>query len=173
MVSLSESEKEDIQEEIDYDNMPMFSSKIVARSSESWQSVETYDVLYADAVCKVTKNLTGPAFSVKAVADVFHVKTGPDKKTAFEQVDAHFFGASVGSSASLTHAEANAKVTLSGGDVSVFNWHVGAGVSTGAGIKDDSVSVKVAGCGFQFGRKVGVSAFDNELAIDFGKCVIS
>ena len=169
MVTLSKSDKELIQIAVDYNNMPTFSSKIVARVSESWESVETYDVLYADAVCKVTKNLTGPAFSVKAVADVFHVKTGPDKKTAFEQVDAHFFGASVGSSASLTHAEANAKVTLSGSDVSLFNWHLGAGVSTGGGIKDDSISAKVAGCGFQFGRKVGVSAFDNELAIDFGK----
>lgn len=169
MVTLSASDKELIQIAADYESMPLFSSKIIARSSGSWESVETYDVLYADAVCKVTKNLTGPSFSVKAVADVFHVKTGPDKKTAMEQVDAHFFGASAGSSASLTHAEANAKVTLSGGDVSLFNWHLGAGVSTGGGIKDDSVSVKVAGCGFQFGRKVGVSAFDNELAIDFGK----
>ena len=61
-------------------------------------------------------------------------------------------------------------MTLAGGDVSGVSYHVGAGLSTGAGIKDDAVQVKLAGCGFSVGRKVGVSVFDNELAVDFGKC---
>ena len=49
---------------------------------------------------------------------------------------------------------------------------VGAGVSTGAGIKDDSLNLKLAGCGVKVGRKVGVSVFDNEIGVDFGKCVV-
>ena len=169
MATISKEDGESILRIIDYDNMPLFSSKIVAHINASWESVETYDAFCADLVCKVTKNLTGPTFAVKAVADVFHVHSGPGAKSALEQVDAHFFGASAGVSASATHVEANAKATLSGGEVSVFNWHLGAGVSTGGGIKDDSVSMKVAGCGVQIGRKVGISVFDNELAIDFGK----
>ena len=169
LASLSDTDKKDILTLIDYPNMPLFSSKYVARINGAWRSAKFYDILYADVMYTVTKNLTGPAFAVKAHADAFHAKSRPYKRYAFEKADAHFLGGSVGASASLTHAEANAKATLSGGDVSLFNWHLGAGVSTGVGIKDDSVTLKFAGCGFQFGRKLGISVFDNELAIDFGR----
>lgn len=163
---------EEILEAADYDSMPYFTSKIQARIGGSWQSVETYDAFYADIVCKLTKNLTGPAFQIKAMTGAFRAHTGPDVKSAIEQVDAQFFSASAGASTSMTHAEANAKVTLAGGDVSVFNFHLGAGVSTGGGIKDDSLSLKLAGCGVQVGRKIGISAFDNEIGVDLGKCTV-
>ena len=42
----------------------------------------------------------------------------------------------------------------------MFDFHLGAGVSTGGGIKDDSLSLKAAGCGFKVGRKLGISVFD-------------
>lgn len=166
---LSQVETESILKIVDYDEMPLFSSKILFRENGSWESVETHDTFFADLVCKLTKNMTGPTFAVTAMTGAFHVHTGPEAKSAIEQVDARFFGASTGFSASGTHAEANAKVTLASGDVSIFNFHLGAGVSTGGGIKDDSISVKVAGCGVQVGRKVGISVFGNELAVDFGK----
>ena len=169
MLNLSEYDKKTILKKIDYDNMNMFTSKIAARIGGAWDSVETYDALYADHLCKVTKNMTGPTFALKAMTGVFRVKTGPGATKAMEQVDTQFFGASAGTSVSATHAEANARATLSGGSVSVFDYHLGAGVSTGGGIKDDSVSLKVAGTGFQVGRKLGVSVFGNELSIDFGK----
>ena len=56
--------------------------------------------------------------------------------------------------------------------MSVFDFNLGAGVSTGAGIKDDSLDLKLAGCGVKVGRKVGISAFDNEIAVDFGRCSV-
>ena len=40
------------------------------------------------------------------------------------------------------------------------------------GIKDDSISMKVAGCGVQVGRKIGVSVLDNEVGVDLGKCTV-
>ncbi|KAK3076070.1 hypothetical protein LTR53_000010 [Teratosphaeriaceae sp. CCFEE 6253] len=43
------------------------------------------------------------------------------------------------------------------------------GVSTGIGIKDDSYEAKVLGWGFQIGRKVSISVFDNSFGIDFGR----
>ena len=64
---------------------------------------------------------------------------------------------------------AGASICLVGGQVSIFNFKLGAGVSTGAGIKDDSVSVKVLGCGVTVGRKVGISVFGSEFGVDFGK----
>ena len=156
----------------DYDSMPLFSSKILFRQDGAWESVETYDAFYADVLCKLTKNLTGPSYAMTASTGFFRVHTGPGAKTAMEQVDAQFFSASAGVSSSATHAEAHAKVTLAGGEVSMFNFHLGAGVSTGAGIKDDSVNLKVAGCGVKVGRQVGISVFDNEFGVDFGKCTM-
>ena len=122
-------------------------------------------------MCKLTKNATGPAFAVAVMTGMFHLQTGPEAKTPLEQIDAQFFGASVGTSVSNTHFEGNARLTVAGGEVSVFNYHLGMGVSTGGGIKDDSLSMKVAGCGVQFGRKIGFSVFDNEVGVDVGKIV--
>ena len=50
-----------------------------------------------------------------------------------------------------------------------INYTLGLGVSTGAGLKDDSASVKLLGCGLTIGRKVGVSFFDSEIGVDLGK----
>ena len=50
----------------------------------------------------------------------------------------------------------------------LIGWHVRAGVSTGGGIKDNSLKVKVEGLGVQVGR-MGVSVYDNEFSINFGK----
>ena len=45
----------------------------------------------------------------------------------------------------------------------------GLGINTGAGVRDGSLGVKLAGTGMQIGRKVGISFFDNEISIDFSK----
>lgn len=169
MSSLSQTDEDIILKVADYPNMPMFSSVILAGENGSWETVEHLEVVYADLVIKLTKNLTGPTFAVVAKAGAFRITTGPEAEKAIQKVDTQILSASSGASVSNTHAEVNAKATLVGGDVSVFNFNLGVGVSTGGGIKDDSLSVKVAGCGVQVGRKLGISVFGNELAIDFGK----
>ena len=58
---------------------------------------------------------------------------------------------------------------MAGGSAGPVDLNLGVGVSTGAGIKDDSVNVKVAGCGVTVGRKIGVSVFDNSISFDLGK----
>lgn len=68
-------------------------------------------------------------------------------------------GAGVCISANLINAQA-----------SVFDLTLGIGLSTGVGIKDDSLHFTFLGSGFKLGRKVGVSAFDNYFGIDFGRC---
>ena len=161
---------EEICRKANYSSMPLFSFAIFVRNNGTWENAATkVEFLYADVVCKLTKNVLGPAFEVKAMTGVFRAQTGPGAKSALEQIDAQLFGASVGTSASDTHLEGNAKLTVLGREESFVNYHLGVGVSTGLGIKDDSLSLKVAGCGFQFGRKIGVSIFDNELAADIGK----
>ncbi len=162
----------DVLTAADYDKMPLFTSKILARAGDEWVSCETYDGAYVDTVCKLTKNLTGPAFKVTAGVGAFRVRTGPGAKKAMEQVDAHFFSADAGYSYSSFHIEGNAGLTLADCHASIFDLHLGLGVSTGAGIKDDSLSVKVAGVGFQVGRKIGISVLDNSFGVDLGKCTV-
>ena len=133
-----------------------------------------------DRLCKVTKNTYGPSFCFSSTAGVLHVSNA-GKESVQRQLEAEFFTASAGAEYSKLYKGGIAKVTLAGGDVSGVSYHVGAGLSTGAGIKDDAVQVKLAlkgkcvqvklaGCGFSVGRKIGVSVFDNEQAVDFGKC---
>ena len=55
------------------------------------------------------------------------------------------------------------------GHAAGIDFNIGAGLTTGAGIKDDSISIKLLGCGLIFGRKMGLSFFDNSFAVDFGK----
>ena len=59
-----------------------------------------------------------------------------------------------------------------GGDQSVdrpVSYRVGLGVTTGGGVKDDSVSLKALGTGIIFGRRIGVSFLDNEVNLDLFK----
>ena len=83
---------------------------VFVRINGKWEKVEeTHDklldidsrLLYADVVCKLTKNISGPAFEVKATTYAFHMLKGPEAKSAVEQLEAQFFGASVGTSASV------------------------------------------------------------------------
>ena len=46
---------------------------------------------------------------------------------------------------------------------------LGLGLNTGAGVKDNSLQAKLLGCGLSLRQKVGISLFDNEISIDFGK----
>ena len=42
---------------------------------------------------------------------------------------------------------------------------LGAGVSTGVGIKDGSLKGKILGCGVSVGKEIGFSLFDNEFTL--------
>lgn len=72
----------------------------------------------------------------------------------------------------LTHVGLDAKATAASAEIGACNIHLGAGVSSEIGIKNDSLAVKGLGCGVKVGRQVGVSVFDNEVSVDFGKCSV-
>jgi len=76
--------------------------------------------------------------------------------------------ANANAEASLTYVGVDASANVLETNVGCFSSTVGVGVSTGAGIKDGSASVKVAGCGVTIGRKVGVSFLSTSVGIDFG-----
>lgn len=159
-----------MEQAVDYINMPLCSTKYIVGCEQNGYKVVTYKVAYANRGIQITKNLSGPKVTFMAEAGLFACNTDPKGATKpIEQVSAKFFNASVGAHQSSTSASAGARVSLVDADVSAFGLHLGAGVSTGGGIEDDSISVKALGCGFQVGRKIGISLFDNEISFDFGK----
>lgn len=88
-------------------------------------------------------------FSAYAGAEVQYVEIGGEK-----------FG---------TYAGVGAELNLFKADASVFDLKLGIGVETGAGIKNGSLDVKVAGCGATIGKRVSISVLGNEFGLDFGK----
>ena len=97
-----------------------------------------------------------------------------------EDNNARFLGGDVGANAGLDlesffkeghvlGAEAKARATIAEYTKGPVNLHLGAGVSTGAKVEGGTIEAKLAGCGFKVGKKLGVSFFDNEFSIDFGR----
>lgn len=166
---MSSEEELEVMRAAEYDEMTLNSSVIVACVEGYWQKIEPVKSYYANRVCKVTKNTFGPSFCFSSTAGVLQVSNAGGYESVQRQLEAQFFAASAGAEYSKLYRGGNAKVTLAGGDISGVSYHLGAGVSTGAGIKDDALQVKVAGCGFSVGRKIGVSVLDNEIGVDFGK----
>jgi len=79
-----------------------------------------------------------------------------------------------GSNRSAGHVEFEGGIVLAHGggdseDRNAVEYTLGVGVTTGAGIRDDSASIKVLGCGVTVGRKMSLSIFDSEIGVDLGK----
>ena len=143
-MSTSTTEEEElILRAAGYDEMKIDSSTIVARvSGGEWERVETVRTYYTDRLCRVTKNTYGPSFCFSSTAGVLRVRKDAKGESAQKQVEAQFFTASAGAEYSKLYKGGNAKLTLAGGNVSAVNYHVGAGLSTGAGIKDEAVQAR-------------------------------
>lgn len=154
-----------------YDQMKyMTSIEVFKLDTGRWDTAsDTNRNMYATSTVTVTKNYSGPSFAWNHEAGLVGVKTNSIEERPIAQVNVGVAKAKAGTSISGSHAEANAGVSLIGGSVSAFDFNLGAGVSTGGGIKDDSLNAKFLGTGITVGRKVGISVFDNEISIDFGK----
>jgi hypothetical protein len=112
----------------------------------------------------VTKNLTGPSFKVVDSVAVMRVSSGDSN--GIDAVDVSLFEGHADAEVSPLYGGAGVGFNLAGGSVSIFDFNLGAGLSTGAGIKDDSVQLKVAGTGVSLGRKISISVLDNSFGID-------
>ena len=155
----------DILSAADYDHMEMFSSKTLGKTEAGVWVEENAKALFAGIYVKVTKNLLGPSFEVFSKAGVFNVSLNDE----LTPINFDIGTAKAGTVTSNTYAGADAKLKLAGGSAGPVDLNLGVGVSSGVGIKDDSVNVKVAGCGVTVGRKIGVSVFDNSISFDLGK----
>ena len=115
----------------------------------------------------VTKNLTGPQFKIVGKAGLANIHTSGTSN--LDSVNFDVLSAETKAEISNTFIGAGANIRLVGGNVSIFHFDVGAGVSTGIGIKDDSISTEIAGTGVTVGRKCEISLFGSKVGVDFGK----
>lgn len=135
---------------VDYESMETFGARRCAvklsKHSGDWVRFDKDTCAQYALCCWVAKNLTGPQIE-------FSTQT-PDEHASSRRLSMV---------TSSTHAEAVASLSLMSSSISGVDLNVGAGVSTGGGLKDDSVSVKLLGCGVVVGRRVGISLFDNSI----------
>ena len=117
--------------------------------------------------------------AVKASAEGHAFQVGArDGLPKVGQVNARFFGLQVGAEAGLDPdslvtedkkvlgVKVTAKATMAEADVGPFRLHLGAGVSTGAEVKDGTLDASLGGNGVLVGRRLGVKVFDNEFSVD-------
>ena len=135
---------------VDYESMETFGARRCAvklsKGSGDWVRFDKDTCAQYALCCWVAKNLTGPQIE-------FSTQT-PDEHASSRRLSMV---------TSSTHAEAVASLSLISGSMSGVDLNVGAAVSTGGGLKDDSVSVKLLGCGVVVGRRIGISLFDNSI----------
>jgi hypothetical protein len=153
----------------DYNNMKLGESVLLLYlgNEEYVLSHDKFmDVASAKSGVIVTKNVTGPKYALVAKASLINIHSN---KTGLEAVDFDILSAEAKLEVSRTYAGYGADLVLAGGHASIFDLKLGLGVSSGIGIKDDSLTVKIAGTGLKLGRQIGVSVLGSEFGIDFGR----
>ena len=133
--------------------MEIFSSRCavkLSKGSGDWVRFDKDTSSQYTLCCWVAKNLTGPQIEFPTQAPEEHASSAAAHRR-------------LSMITSNTYAEAVASLSFMSSSKSGIDLNVGAGVSTGAGFKDDSVSVKLLGCGVVVGRKIGISLFDNSI----------
>jgi hypothetical protein len=113
----------------------------------------------------VTKTLLGPKYSVIASEAVMRIASN-GTVGHIDAVDVSILEAYAGADMAPLYAGAGVGFRLAGGSASIFDFDLGVGLTTGAGIKDNSVEVKLAGTGVTVGQKISISVFNNSFGLD-------
>lgn len=113
----------------------------------------------------VTKTPLGPSYRLVDSASFMHV-TNPNSTGGIDTVDVNIFEAHADAEMTPLYTGASVGFSLAGGEASIFDFNLGVGLSTGVGLKDESVELKVAGTGVTVGRKISISVFDVSFGID-------
>ena len=157
----------------DYDSLDVGDSTMVgieANGDVIPVNPENKDISSASVVGGViiTKNLAGPGIKLVDSVSFMHVQNGnmDPKVKGLDTVDINIFEGHAEAELQPLYAGAGAGFNLVGGSASIFDFNLGVGLSTGAGLKDDSVEIKLAGTGLTIGRKISISVLDNSFGID-------
>jgi hypothetical protein len=171
-VEESASQFDEVVKAADVTTMPLFSTRLIARPSggSSWGTVVPGDAYMtkdkSTQFATVRKELFRPRcdFVTRSTARNLLTKGGVRSDGILR--DADIPGVQLGRSVpGSAHIGYQARLRLLGGNFGPLSLHLGAGVSSGFGIEDDSIALKAAGCGVKLGRKIEVSVFDNVFGI--------
>jgi len=96
------------------------------------------------------------------------------KGKPIEQVNVDVFTAHSGVTTAMiegqpVYAGFEAGVSLVQAQASIFDLNLGVGIESGVGLKDGSLDLHAAGCGFQVGRKCSISVFGSSFGVDLGR----
>jgi hypothetical protein len=159
MANSTKYNSQTLNEEIGGDWQNMVGGEVKARDSTTGPN--------AGAVARITKNKIGASAELGAEANAFdfHQPSSGAKIKAF--------GARVGANAEAglggVGASYEARLRLADAEGAGFGVKLGAGISSGVSVGLGGVQAKVAGCGLSVGKKIGVSALDNEFYVDIAK----
>ncbi|CAF1351994.1 unnamed protein product [Rotaria sordida] len=130
-----------------------------------WQAVEgkNYILLYASAGISIEDDIF---ITINAEAKVVLFKIISDSGSNITTVDFEIWKAQIGVQIG-SYNGFELYVALVKGKVSVFGIKIGAGISSGVGINQDSYETKVFGTEYFVGRRIGISVFDSEFGVDF------
>ncbi|CAF1389202.1 unnamed protein product [Rotaria sordida] len=134
-------------------------------SQAEWQAVEgkNYILFYASAGISIEDDIF---ITINAEAEVVLFKIISDSGSTITTVDFEILKAQIGVKIG-SYNGFELYVTLVEGKVFVLDIKIGAGISSGVGINQDSYETKVFGTGYFVGRRIGISVFDSEFGVDF------
>ena len=122
-----------------------------------------YQLIYGSCGVEFKDNIF---FTVKAEAKIAVMRIFNETDTPLKNVSIEVLTASV--SVSLgSYNGFDLHVALVEGQLSCFDIKLGVGIDSGVGIEDDSHKMKVMGAGLICGRRLGISLYGSEFAIDF------
>lgn len=152
-----------------YDQMEMDSSTLIGVQSDGNIFVVNPDsgvsTLSAVGGVIVTKTPLGPGYKLVDSVAFMRVSNG-ESVNGLDTVDVAIFEGHAEAELQPLYAGAGVGFNLAGGSASIFDFNLGVGLSTGVGLKDESVELKVAGTGVTVGRKISISVLDNSFGID-------
>lgn len=170
MANALENAKMKWKDASDYDQLPLDSSTLLGVESSGNIFVANPDsgvqTLSVVGGVIVTKTALGPSY--KLVDSVAFMRVANEGTTlgGLDTVDVAIFEGHADAELQPLYAGAGVGFNLAGGSASIFDFNLGAGLSTGAGLKDESIELKLAGTGVTVGRKISISVFDNSFGID-------
>jgi hypothetical protein len=172
MANALENAKMKWKDASDYDQLPLHSSTLLGVESSGNIFVANPDsgvqTLSVVGGVIVTKTALGPSYKLVDSVAFMRVANDDSKDTTggLGTVDVAIFEGHAEAELQPLYAGAGVGFNLAGGSASIFDFNLGAGLSTGVGLKDESIDLKLAGTGVTVGRKISISVFDNSFGID-------
>lgn len=155
----------------DYENMKIGESKMLLYFGESkyvaHKENDEIDIANVKSGVIVARNYTTPQFTLIAKANLINIHN--NASASLKAVDFNILSPEAKAEVSRLYIGGGAEFQLAEGKLSAIDLKLAIGITTGFGIKDDSLHIELFGTGVFIGRKVGVSFLGSYLKIDLAR----